>query len=83
MDYTVNIKDFVIVEDNQDKIPKDFSSCCVIDKRENVMFMVWDESLSGKALDKRGSFFDGIGGHLALEDVIAWKAVDNLKAVKI
>lgn len=71
--YKVTFSKFHYIADGE--LPKDFQSCVIITDDGRASFAVWDESLSAIFEDsacKYGSFFDGIGGHCAIEHVIAW-----------
>jgi hypothetical protein len=72
MDFQVTFEKF-----NSNKVvPEDFDTCILI-VGNSIMMGTWDTSEIGCLNDKRGSFFDGIGGHIELASVTAWKCVED------
>ena len=83
-DFTFSLKGFHFVKDGQ--IPQEFEQCiCIwkINDKYEVLLGIWDESMMGCHRDERGSFFDGIGGHFLLDEIIAWCPIDKYILEKI
>lgn len=71
------LKNFFFVKDGF--LPNEFETCIIIEKNGSLNVGIWDESDIAKTTDKQGSFFDGIGGHISADNVIAWKPLDGIK----
>ena len=84
-DFNINLDGFIFTEDS-DLVPLDFETCCCIVKWNDDYEMIighWEVGTIACDYDERGAFFDGIGGHFKLEDVVAWKPLENIKAIKV
>ena len=90
-DFSITLDGFIFVEDS-DILPLSFETCiCVLKEKDDedgegeyyTLVGVWDESRAGRSEDKRGSFFDGCGGHFTLNEIIAWKPLNDLKVIKV
>jgi hypothetical protein len=79
MDFKVTITNF---NDNT-VVPNEFDTCLLVFDDGSTMIGHWDKSSYALAYDERGSFFDGIGGHIALKDIVAWKNLDDVMAEKV
>jgi hypothetical protein len=77
MDFQVTFEHF----NSNEAVPEEFDTCILI-VGNSIMMGTWDKSTIGCLKDKRGSFFDGIGGHIELSSVTAWKSVAEGKITK-
>ena len=82
MNYKVRLTGFQAA--GEGVMPEEFVQYIAVTATGNLFPCVWDEGTAAQKHALEGAFYDGMGGHAAIEDyIVAWKSLEDDTGIEI